>query len=215
MNIVNKKIMNSDEFGNINFVTIKQYYFDKYLFNYIKSFLFKYERKKKHAILSLEHKKKYKIRNKKKHGLYIDNSKYFDDCPDNQIIQITPFILDLNVKTNKVFIEYYVVNDMFICDIYDNQFGNEDKYMFTCTKHVQFEGPDIETFNIYNSNYLTKTAKKIATIYLDKKYKYLIQDIRDENDEKIFYKYQKPIYRNLTEQQASKIMNLNVGLNIN
>jgi hypothetical protein len=190
----------------MNFITTKQYEFDKYLFDYIKTFLFT-QKREYWAILNLKYESKYKIKNQKKYGLYIHN-KNFGNYTDNEIIEIRPSILDLSVTTDKVFINYTTRNKVYICDIYDNT-KDKDMLCTISTYTVQLNGSIIETFDVHNSTYLFKTNKKLATIYLDKKYGYLIQNISKKYnpryDTPILHIYKEPIYKNLNEEEMTEL----------
>ena len=118
------------------------------------------------------------------------------------------------MATNNVFINYTTRNNVYICDIYDNIPQIEENLVCYTKYNIQFDRTMIPTYDVYNSTYLLKTNKKLATIYLDKKYSYLIKDIINKKDEKIFYKFYKPIYKNINEEKLieleKKITNVRV-----
>lgn len=174
MDIITKRDLITDEFGNSYFGIVKYYKFDPYIFKYIKEFLFD-KRKKGYVegILSLISLKnnKYNIINQKINGLSIKKE---NNYTDKQTVLLTPSVFGLKNTVSDLFVSIKPCGNAFICDIYDNEFVRNTKII------INIAGAGI-LYEEYDYIYVKKTNKILGTMYVNKN-KYNSQiNITDNN----------------------------------
>ncbi len=173
MDIILKRDQITDEFGNSYFRIVKYYKLDPYIFNYIKEFIFD-KRKKKYlkGILSLISLKnnKYNIINQKINGLLIKKE---NNYTDKQTVLLTPSVFGLKIPISDLFISIKPYNDVFVCDIYDNEFVRNTKIIINVADGLLYEE--------YDYVYVKKSNKILGTLYVNKN-KYNSQINITDND---------------------------------
>lgn len=174
MNIIIKRELITDEFGNSYFTNKKYYQFDDYIFKQIKEYLFKDENKEVFGfgILNLKKNDKYNIYNTIQNGLNFNKNtiKY----TNKQNILIVPSLFGIKYSSDKLFVKYRKDGDRIICDIYDIKNIKTTKIIsqyFTLRRDPEGGGgyQEIPFYQEKGAYILTKTNNIVGTIYLENK----------------------------------------------
>lgn len=174
MNIIIKRELTTDEFGNSYFTNKKYYHFDDYIFKQIKEYLFKNENKEVFGfgILNLKKNDKYNIYNTIQNGLNFNkNTKKYTN---KQNILVVPSLFGIKYSTDKLFVKYRKDGDKIICDIYDMKNIKTTKIIsqyFTLRRNPEGGGgyQEVPFYQEKGAYILTKTDDIVGTIYLENK----------------------------------------------